>query len=384
MSNDPEPSTALATLEAYAGKANVLSPVISLEGDAVSPFLVESIQVVKIVPEVDTYHDFRYANEREGKHALSGLGLAKIAAAAGIKWVPELTGVEARERRPDGHVYIRFRAAGAIRQPNGEWHLELATKEIDTADEEEELREAYRRRSTSPRGKPMTEQEIEDAVRRDVLALRKNVLGHAETKAKNRVIRRILALRQVYTVAELSRPFAVPRLLYRPQYAEEAARVELEGRTASEELFGPAPALSSGAPIVEEETSEATPEPAAAAASSADEAASPPPRTRKAKPKEEPAVDEQAALEAVKEGLGATEVEGEPSEEETWRPPAQTEIVEPDRPKVDPALPGGKRFSELAKDDPAELVRIAETSKADARRKLAREWLAWGEGGRRE
>src|SRR5205085_992667 len=192
--------------------------------------------------------DFRYANEREGKRALSALALTKLANAAGIKWIPELCKVLERTRRDDG-TYIRFQAGGAVRQPNGEWHVEIAEKDLDTADAAEQLEDGYRRKLKAGRAK-FSEDDIPEMVRREILQLREFLLGHVETKAKNRVIRRFLELRQTYTVQELAKPFAVPRLVYRPDLADplQLERVQLEGRQASEDLFGktPSPLPSTG------------------------------------------------------------------------------------------------------------------------------------------
>jgi hypothetical protein len=367
MTQTPEPGSALAVLEEYerSGKVNVLRPVISIDRapDARSPYLAETVQIVQIVPEVDTYHDFRYANDRDGLHALSGLGLAKIAAAAGVKWIPEECRVEERTRRPDGHVYIRYRAAGAIRQPNGEWHLEIATKDLDTAQEEEELREAYRRRAASGRGKAMSESDIEEAVRRDLLQLRKFLLGHAETKAKNRVIRRILALRQVYSTAELRRPFAVPRLVYRPDVAEANLRLE---------QHPDAGALGAGETIVE---------------------TGPQPTTEEVDGTAAGPVSADTPTSVPGSETAPTEGEGPPSEEPAdptttdaagSEAPAQATFVAPERPKVDPEIPAGGKFSALASTDEglATLREIAENSKAKARRDAALAWIAYAEGAR--
>jgi len=204
----------------------------------------------------------------------------------------------------------------------------------------------------------MSEADIEAAVERDVLQLRKFVLAQAETKAKNRVIRRILALRQVYTEAELARPFAVPRLVYRPDIAEANLRLEQHG-PAGEIVAGDETADSDGGLLEtsagerpEERTAESSPE----EASDRVVAASPPP----APTSEESAPDEL-----------------EPTSEEVWTP---NTILPPESPKVDPEMPGGGRFSELAGTEQGRqaLEDIATNSKAKARREAAQAWLDYG------
>lgn len=275
----------LATLDDYraAGSFNVLSPVIELASreSAISPYLVESVAAVKISPEPragETYHDYRYANERDGLFALTGLGLAKIAAAAGIKWVA--TTMLERSRRPDGHVYVLWSATGAIRQPNGEWHLESASAHLDTADEAEALEDMYRRKLDSGRAR-FTELEIPAMVRREVLQIRTFAEERVETRAKNRVIRRVLALRQVYSGKELAQPFAVPRLIFRPDVADPLSleRVQLEGARARDELFG--------SPLPLGEPSSAPPEPEVEVPPEAPPSPPEPAPARESKPKAE-------------------------------------------------------------------------------------------------
>jgi hypothetical protein len=388
-------SSALATLEEARarGDLNVLQPVISIDAspDAQSPYLVETVQIIQIVPNVDTYHDYRYANERAGVHALSAIGLSKIAAAAGVKWVPEECRVEESTRRPDGHRYLRYRAAGAIRQPNGEWHLEIATRDIDTADEEEELREAKRRARDSARSArnptdlqrklaARTDEQIEDDVRRDVLQIRKFILAMAETKAKNRVIRRILALRQTYTAEELRQSFAVPRLVYRPEVAE--ANLRLSAHSSAE--------LSGGLELEAGDEMTSAPETEEAPAVDREVAEPPAPISETSGSSAEAAVDRSSGG-GSRDDAGGSEgpvpsaalEPDEPSEAETWHPPAgtQTTIDGPNRPQVDPSdATTGRKFSELISDETglARLRQMTE-SKAPARAEAARAWLAYAE-----
>ncbi len=236
------------TLEGFpSDRFNVLAPVLTVLGaEARSPYLAESVSIVKISPEEDlgeTYTEFRYANARDGKRALTSLGLQKIAAAAGIRFLP--TEVISRERRRDGHVYIHVRAAGAVRMPNGEWAVDSAEKEIDTEDWLELARDA-KLRANERRGERKTEATMESELRRDLLAFREHLLSHAETRARSRLIRRILSLKQVYHVDDLKRPFAVPRLVFAPELAgaEEIQRLQiigeasLGGSSAVEAMYG--------------------------------------------------------------------------------------------------------------------------------------------------
>ena len=250
MGND----TALATLDDYErhGKYNVLHPVVQMASHMASPVLEGSVSIRELKPGVDTYNDFRFANERDGKFALNGLALQKIASDAGIRWI-ESGVVEERSRSGEGHVYIRVRSTGAVLQPNGEHYLISARKEIDTADEEQRLlhekSSRYRRENKlGPEDPvpPAAMARIRDDVRRDLLQIKQFLLPMAETKAQNRVIRKLLSLKQVYTKDELARPFVIPRLLYRPELTDpqQFERTQLNGARAAAALYGaqaPAP-----------------------------------------------------------------------------------------------------------------------------------------------
>ena len=353
---------------------NVLAPVVSVEeGHATSPYLVASVSVVTLNPDNasgDVYHDFRYANEREGKFALTALALDKLAMAAGIKWIPDLCKVMERERGGDGHVYLRFQAGAGVRQPNGEWHVEVASKEIDTADIAEQLTDADRRaaaRATPPdwvkkSGKRPLEEVIEERVRQQIMQIREHVLSLAETKAKNRVIRRILAIPQVLTKQHLARPFAVPRLVYRPDLTDPMAleRVQIEGSRAAEQLYGSP--LSSTAR-----------DDAVGSLSPPDEVSG-----------HDGSTGAQAYGEGaeVPRGPKQTGSSAKPpaGEERSPEPPA-TPAGGPERPRSDPVVETGehkgKHWSELAVDDPRYLQVIVAESGAKVRRELAQKWLDW-------
>jgi hypothetical protein len=235
----------------------VLHPIVAIDTDQRSPLLAESWAAVKIQPDtVDTYHDFRFANAKDGNHALTAVALGKIAAAAGIRWITEDCRIEQRDRRADGHIYIAFKATGAVRQPNGEWFLVPAHADLDTAGELEELidtkvrkwrRDTKARPGTYPAAEVMA--QIQDDAKRDIIQIRDFALPLVETKGQNRVIRKLLSLAQVYHSSELAKPFAVPRLIYRPDLVDARSldAATAEGRRAMDEVFGTPTALGPGA-----------------------------------------------------------------------------------------------------------------------------------------
>lgn len=386
-------------LEDYSpAEFNVLHPVVLVAGESVSsPVLVQSVSVVRINTAPDSgevYHDWRFAPEREGKAALSALGLAKIAAAAGIKWVPELCRVLARERRPDGHIYIDYQAGGAVRQPNGEWHIEVAHKDIDTADVAERLEDAYTRKLRDGRAKYAATQ-IPEMVRRDLLQVKEFLLGHAETKAKNRVIRRLLTLRQVYSHKDLERPFAVPRLLYRPDLTDpmQLEQVQIEGRQAAAALYGSpgvgdhagsGSAYSQGEPERPElQTSAAE---ATVPRASGRGGGSPEDEATAAGPNSETqAAGTPARGPASQTGSATSTGEGQPERAQDPRPvrPVEDSAArsEPDTPAEDPFFSDGPykglRMSEVAEKDPGFLRGLAAEGRNKRIRTLAQDWLSY-------
>lgn len=175
-----------------------------------------------------------------------------------------------------------------------------------------------------------------------LLQLRQHVLSHAETKAKNRVIRRLLTLKQVYTNAELARPFAVPRLVYRPDVTDpqQIERVQIEGDRAAAALYGDRQRVSDAA--------------------QGENAAAGPADTGQTSP-------------AGEDDDPGSQPAGDPSD------------PQPDEPADDPPIEGGphdgKRFSEVLAEAPDYLTQIADGKiRADAKAvDLARQWLAWGQ-----
>lgn len=331
-----EPSTALATLEGLDRRRfNVLAPIISVEGDAVSPVLVQSVQYVQINPNEDAgeiYHDYVYAPKNRGKAALTQLGLAKIAAAVGVQW--EQSAISDRERRPNGHVYVHVEAVGAIRQPNGELYRIRAGKSLDTEDYAEQRYASYVKKGEK------SADEIAAAVRRDVLSFREHVDQRAETGAQNRVIRKLLSIPQVFDVRDLERPFAVPRLLFRPEYAQALE----QGSRAADSLYGSGAALpAASAPVAPAGDSSSEGRPSETVPADEPEAAKPA-RQRKAK-----AAEPEAATEA-----------GDP----------------PDDPVIEGGPHAGDRFSFVAETDPKYLEQlIGEEGPRSRPGILAQSWL---------
>lgn len=149
------------------------------------------------------------------KLGLAKTALDRIAAAAGIDWDPRLCG-----RLDDGYDphYCHYRAVGYVRTFDGSVRTITGEVEIDARDgspQIEEIETKARKNDRDPRSQ--------------VLELRKFLIRHAESKAKNRAIRS-LGLRTAYSPEELRKPFIVAKPMFTGASDDPEARREF--RTA--------------------------------------------------------------------------------------------------------------------------------------------------------
>lgn len=174
-------------------------------------------------------------NGKKEWHKLLGLGavvLQRIAQAAGLDWIPELSGRVDDGRDPDRIVW---QAAASYMDLSGATHSVTGTYEMNFGDREAELLQSkgatYDKKASSTyedkRNKGKTEGDvfraenpdrqkwIDESVRADMLRMRITGIQRAETGAKSRVIASALGVRRGgYLAIELRRkPFAVFRLV---------------------------------------------------------------------------------------------------------------------------------------------------------------------------
>lgn len=198
---------------------NVILPTQTL-GSVIGEFDQLCLEVVTISGNPNDQEVFDLG---KGQKCFTKVGLQKIGNALGIQWDPKTTGIIER-----GENFCRARATGALRKPNGEWISLTEEKEIDLLAIEEEQRikaeeSAEKGKITSwSGGRPnfgpwQSEAEkkasIELQVRKAVLPYRKFKAERAMTGAKERVIKALIAIKGTYTDAELSKPFAFPRII---------------------------------------------------------------------------------------------------------------------------------------------------------------------------
>lgn len=228
-----------ALLEQYpAEDYNRLLPtstIADVEGQFHNP-VVEVVRIDSTLPVFEygklkkqgsgeVYQDKRMP---EGTVALARRGLEKFCHAAGVQFPPQLNEVAELIRNPKtGEMTgVLYKAAGAVKKADGSLLVKTASKLVDLELEEIKARaqlekkNEYRKEDeaagktygkSGDKIKAWTEAEVDAFVRRDVIQARENMVQNAETKAQNRVLRKILALKDSYTVEELSKPFVLIR-----------------------------------------------------------------------------------------------------------------------------------------------------------------------------
>lgn len=200
--------------------------------------------------------------------------LMKLAAAAGIQFDPEHT-----YGSKIGPNTYRAKAYGAMRMPDGTGKTHADEKVICLDDEEANYRleamdksikgivdekqakaaaEMFKGKwidSVNKWNKPCKAYVIDDSDRskyidRYVLVnmtlLRKSASEKAMTGAILRVIRALTGLKGQYTKRELSKPFAIPRVTFAPDYSDPEVKKLLlsQGMNSISSLFGSSPTVS--------------------------------------------------------------------------------------------------------------------------------------------
>lgn len=194
--------------------------------------------------------------------------LNKLAMAAGIQFNPEKTYGERIDR-----VTYRAHAQGAMRKADGFYRTETDQREICLEDEEEKYRiefsdksvrgitdekqakaaaEIFKGTWTKSKNKwgkmvdayVIDEAEREKYIERSVMVnmaqLKKTWAEKAMTGAKLRVIRALLGIKSTYTYEELKKNFAIPTVVFSPDYSDPAVRQAMlaQGINSVNNMFG--------------------------------------------------------------------------------------------------------------------------------------------------
>lgn len=206
---------------ALKGRCNLLAPVTRV--DFIPMLHAISLRIVIFDPRPATRENRGSASkaggdlyELEGDVALTKVALDKIAAAAGISWLPKYHG---RLDDASEALYVRFRACGMMRDVDGRVRIESRIRDTD-------LRPggADRKRMT------------EGGKQFDMAA--QFIAPITESKACNRVVRAFLGIKSKYTLEEAKRPFIVPTLVFDGHHEDPEIRREVARRITEEALRG--------------------------------------------------------------------------------------------------------------------------------------------------
>ena len=201
-------------------------------------------------------------------YSLSKPLLNKLAMAAGIQFNPHQT----YGRRIDSITY-RAQAQGAMRKADGTYRSEVDQKEICLEDEEDKYRTEFSDKAVKgitdkkaanaaaeifkgnwvdtkdKWGKKVKayvideadrERYVERSVKVNMALLKKTWAEKAMTGAKLRVIRALLGTKGSYTKDELKKNFAIPTVIFSPDYSDPQVRqaMLMQGMNSVNNMFG--------------------------------------------------------------------------------------------------------------------------------------------------
>lgn len=207
-----DPQAVTAKLRELSEQYHLVSPATSC------PALPEgcgvAISLVHVDPDPDPYKGPKEVYDVGGRLGLSGTTLDRVAAAAGLSWDPVRSG-----RLDDGRDphYCHFRAVGTVRNFDGSERTVSGEVEIDARDGSPQIEEIIEKAKRGRNGPRDPANQIRE--------LRKFLLRHAESKARNRAIA-CMGVKRSYAPNELQKPFAVARIMWTGETSDPELRRE--------------------------------------------------------------------------------------------------------------------------------------------------------------
>ena len=238
-----------------------------------NPFYKYHVEEVPVDTTEQSGDIFKVGSVKSGdtwieQFSLSKPLLNKLAMAAGIQFNPTQT----FGRRIDNYTY-RAQAMGGMKKADGTLRTETDQKEINLQDEEDKYRiefgdkavkgitdekqakaaaEIFKGRwfeTTNKWGRRVNaylidesdrERYIERSVMVNMALLRKTWAEKAMTGAKLRVIRALLGLKGTYTMDDLKKNFAIPTVVFSPDYNDPQVRqaMLMQGISSVGNMFG--------------------------------------------------------------------------------------------------------------------------------------------------
>ncbi len=197
-------------------KTHILTPFTQLmfEEDLFAPGFRPSLRTITLDTSEDAGEVYE-SWEKKGEFALTKKALDKLAQVAGIEWVHVY-----RVDKGTDPLMASFYAEGKMRLIDGTFHHMPASKSINLNDGSPE--------ANAMKAKP-----------NQLAGARKNIVALAESKAKNRVIRALLGLKQSYKPAELKKPFLVMKIVPDMNDPEVKRMVQAQMLGMEKFLFAP-------------------------------------------------------------------------------------------------------------------------------------------------
>ena len=241
MAQNQTPTQALAKYN--PGEFNIVLPVTQVDNLPVGTQV--SVRVVKL--DANSKDDVYSV---EGKRALTKNALNKIATAAGVSW----KSVERTDDRKHPH-YCEFMARAVVTDFDGTVREGIGTKTIDLREDTGDGTPGkdYRAMVVAAGDKRDPRRQIDKA--------REFIAEFCASKAMNRAISTVLAIKRSYSDDELKHPFVVPKLI--PDTNDPTAKAMVMGSmfgVASEALYGRPPGQVIEATLAPAEVIEAAPE----------------------------------------------------------------------------------------------------------------------------
>ncbi|WP_206458667.1 hypothetical protein [Anaerovorax sp. IOR16] len=278
--NNQNQSNSLAVISEKYKNCNLLLPA-STEIQ-LNPFYKYTVMEVQADIKENSGDVFKVGSTKQGNSYVDLFSpakplLMKLASAAGIQFDPNNTYGEYLTKN-----CYKAKAYGAMRMPDGTGKTHCDEKVINLDDEEDRFRLEFMDKSLqgindekqaqeaaklfkgkwidsqNKWGKPCKAYVIDDVDRqkyidRGVLVnmtlLRKTFAEKAMTGAILRVVRALIGMKGQYTLDELKKPFAIPRVTFSPDYSDPAVRAAMmeQGMSSVSNMFGsshPMPALT--------------------------------------------------------------------------------------------------------------------------------------------
>lgn len=271
-------TNSLAVIQEKYKECNLLMPV-STEVQ-LNPFYKYTVMEVNADIKEGSGDIFKVGSTKVGNNYVDVFSpakplLMKLASAAGIQFDPNNTyGTYVTKN------CYRAKAYGAMRMPDGTGKTHCDEKVINLDDEEDRLRLEFMDKSLegitdekaaqeaaklfkgewfdtvnkwnkAVKGYKIADCDRQKYIERGVLVnmtlLRKTFAEKAMTGAILRVIRALIGMKGTYTLDELKRPFAIPRVTFSPDYNDPTVRAAMiqQGMSSVSNMFGTSSVLPS-------------------------------------------------------------------------------------------------------------------------------------------